>query len=222
MPSGLHKGRGGEAEKPRPRCEKFTKQRPVHLEHKLAAIEIGRCESRLLKQRFALALAKQTGRFDRVLHKAAAVLHKGGIETSFERDRPDPSHQQRRRGGNNREKPDNPDMQFRPGNARAARREKCISLGEDEKENEENAKNICDKEAENDGIRWRNRRVAGKNQKADEPDEEGEDDSHGPKTGRETGMAGFPPQIAALLFDHPWLPAEKDVKDQGTDYANEI
>src|ERR1019366_8685707 len=70
---GLHESRGGEAEETCPRGEKFAKQWPVHLEHELAAIEIGRREARLAEQRRALAFPKQICRVDRVLHKAASV-----------------------------------------------------------------------------------------------------------------------------------------------------
>ena len=107
-------------------------------------------------------------------------------------------------------------MQFRPGDARPARLEECIGLGEDETEDEEDAKDIGDKQPQNDGIRRRDRRVAGKNQKTDEPDEEGKDNGHGTEPGRKPGMVIFSAQSPPRYFLITHGRRQKDMEGSGT------
>ncbi len=180
------------AVKPRKRArgaEEVMEQRTVDLEHQLGAVEVGRRQPRLLQQRPALALAKQPRRVGGGLHESAPVMHEAGIERAFEGHGADPGHQQRRRGGDDREQRDDLDMQLRPGDPGAARPVEGPGLDQDKTEDDKNAGHIGDEEAKEDRVGRRDRGEAGENKEAAKREQQHQNDGGGAETDRESTVA---------------------------------
>ena len=135
----LDHGGGGKAEEMRARGEELVEQLGVGIEHRLAAVEIGRGQLRFLQQPQALVLAKQVGRFRRAADETAHVAHEGRVEQFVERHRTDDGHADRRHRGDDREQRHDADMQARRSRLRAPGADQPKSLeGHQSRENRDN------------------------------------------------------------------------------------